>query len=318
MRENLIGYLIDALEPEDRQSIERSLDSSDTGSSLRSDLTIIRKAFGPLAIDREPLVSPPGLTARTMRFIAARPELLPRPMSPESSLRIEPNRNLWIDRMLLTAIALAASVLIGPLLMDLISDSRLTQWEGKITKTSHALEGYVQSHRQLPTPDSTGPLSRAGWYAPVLVSEHRLIADDGTLVCPGSDLDRRRHLITPTTEELRSAIGTDRFDDLVRDMGGDLGYTLGHRDQDGLLQPVASQNRSHHPIMADRPSLNLESSRNHFGGLHYILFEDGHYERKLLERLHDDDDHLYKNHDGQAAAGKNPEDAVIGASETQP
>lgn len=77
MRENLIGYLIDALEPEDRQSIERSLDSSDTGNSLRSDLTIIRKAFEPLAIDREPLVSPPGLTARTMRFIAARPELLP-------------------------------------------------------------------------------------------------------------------------------------------------------------------------------------------------------------------------------------------------
>ena len=62
--------------------------------------------------------------------------------------------------------------------------------------------------------------------------------------------------------------------------------------------------------------MTLDSMNNYLP--YYILFEDGHYERKLLERLHDDDDHLYKNHDGQAAAGKNPEDAVIGASETQP
>ena len=82
----------------------------------------------------------------------------------------------------------------------------------------------------------------------------------------------------------------------------------------GKASKVIDENRKPAEWWWDYLDMNEDVAENEF----YILFEDGHYERKLLERLHDDDDHLYKNHDGQAAAGKNPEDAVIGASETQP
>ena len=52
------------------------------------------------------------------------------------------------------------------------------------------------------------------------------------------------------------------------------------------------------------------------------MYEDGHVERiwvtsSTLDKLHKDD-HLYLNHDGEIAAGKDSEDAVIGDSHHQP
>ena len=37
-------------------------------------------------------------------------------------------------------------------------------------------------------------------------------------------------------------------------MGGDYGYTLGHRDAAGTLQPNRNLRREHHPLMADAPA----------------------------------------------------------------
>ena len=100
-------------------------------------------------------------------------------------------------------------------------------------------------------------------------------------------------------------------------MGGDYGYTLGHRDAAGVLQPNRNQRRPHHPLMADAPDHTDERSDNHPEGFHHILFEDGHVQRLLPEAIHRDD-HLYRNHDGKVAAGKDAEDAVIGDSQDQP
>ena len=152
---------------------------------------------------------------------------------------------------------------------------------------SEKLHEYASAHRVYPTPPDTGPLSRAGLYAPTLVSEHRLVADDGTLI------------------------------ELVRTMGGDYGYTLGYRDAGGVLQPYRDQRRVHHPLMADAPDDGGEASSNHPEGLHHVLYEDGHVEIHRVDTLHRDD-HLYRNHDGVSRAGKDAEDAVIGDSHHQP
>jgi len=100
-------------------------------------------------------------------------------------------------------------------------------------------------------------------------------------------------------------------------MGGDFGYTLGHRDAAGRLQPIVGLNRAHHPLMADAPDASGERSDNHADGLHHVLWEDGRVDRLHESRIHVED-HLFLNHDGQPAAGKDPEDAVIGDSHHQP
>jgi len=328
MREDLVGHLLGALEPSESKAIELELADPERGTSLRHDLERLRLALQPLAGDRDTLPAPAGLAGRTMRFIAEqeaavrateanRPLPMPRKMSAdESPLRVRGGRG-WIDRVIIAASAVAACLLVAPLLLDSIAQARARRAERNLLKTSGALQGYAEAHRVFPTPPTSGPLSRAGLYAPTLVSEQRLVADDGTLVCPDTPLSRSGTFRVPTLEELERAVGTPEFEEMVRTMGGDYGYTLGHRDASGVLQPNRDRQRTHHPLMADAPNDGGERSSNHPEGLHHVLFEDGHIKRLGPSDLHTDD-HLFRNHDGNVAAGVDEDDAVIGDSEDQP
>lgn len=321
MRQQLVGYLLDALDEPEAREVDAALADPQRGESLRRDLDALRRAITPLGQDRDVAAVPPGLATRTIAFVASqsRPATVPlRPRITPVGDAVMPTQGSWLDRMLLAASALAACILVLPLVAEAISDSRARRVERRLQTLASSLQGYGQSHRMYPTPPDGGPLSRAGLYAPTLVSEHRLVADDGTVLVPGSDLDRQRGLRVPTLEELEAAVGTPRFEELVRTMGGDFGYTLGHRSEDGRLQPNHDLRRSHHPLMADAPAACGEKSDNHPDGFHYILFEDGHFKRLLPEGIHLDDDHLYRNEQGEVAAGVDPEDAVIGDSHHQP
>jgi hypothetical protein len=322
MREQLVGYLCDALDEAEARDLEAALSAQDGGAALRRELELLRRAIAPLANDRGPIDQPAGLASKTLAFVQAqsRPVTVPmRPMSPAAD-RSGPtlNRRFWVDRVLLAASALAACILVLPLVAEAITDSRARRVERRLQTLASAIHGYGESHRIYPTPPESGPLSRAGLYAPTLVSEHRLVADDGTVLVPGSKLDRKRGFRVPTLEELDAAKGTPRFEELVRVMGGDFGYTLGHRDADGRLQPNRALNRSQQPLLADAPAACCEKSDNHSDGFHYVVFEDGHFKRLREDNIHIDDDHLYRNHEGEVAAGVDPEDAVIGGSHHQP
>lgn len=320
--EELVGYLFQALDDAESRRVETALADPERGPGLRRDLEILRRAIRPLDRDRDPLPAPAGLAARTLKFVAAQTaaessRLLPRPAAAPVESEWVPARRQWLDRAIIAASALAACLLLAPLLLDSIADSRALRARRNLQRVSEKLHEYASAHRVYPMPPDAGPLSRAGLYAPTLVSEHRLVADDGTLIVPDSALARRGDFRVPTVEELRAAVGTPRFDELVRTMGGDYGYTLGYRDAGGVLQPYRDQRRAHHPLMADAPDDGGEASSNHPEGLHHVLYEDGHVEIHRVDTLHRDD-HLYRNHDGESHAGKDPEDAVIGDSHHQP
>jgi len=323
MREDLIGHLLGALEPSESNEIERALADPQRGPPLRHDLERLRRALEPLGNDRAVLPAPAGLAGRTMRFIieqeaaASRPLPVPGRISPEDAPARRSIDRAWIDRAIMAATALAACVLVAPLLLDSIGQARARRAERNLLKTSGALQGYADAHRVFPTPPDSGPLSRAGLYAPTLVSDQRIVADDGTLLCPDTPLSRSGSFRVPTLEELNAAVGTPRFEELVRTMGGDYGYTLGHRDASGTLQANRDRRRAHHPLMADAPDEGDEKSGNHPDGLHHVLYEDGRVKRLMPSEIHRDD-HLFRNHEGKVAAGVDEEDAVIGDSEDQP
>ena len=303
MRENLVGYLFGALEEPEAGQIEAALADPEKRMAFERDLASLRLAAKPLARDREHIGPPPGLASRTMAFIAAnpagafiaanpagtavtsgsRPLPGPRSFTPERNGGTLSGPRAWFDRVIIAATALAAAILVGPLLLDSIQDSRARRAERNLQKASAALQGYAEAHRVFPTPPGSGPLSRAGLYAPTLVSEQRLVADDGTLLCPDSALARRGNFRVPTLDELKAAIGTPQFEEMVRNMGGDYGYTLGHRNASGELQPYENLRRAHHPIMADAPDDDGEKSSNHPDGTHHVLFEDGHVKRLLQD-----------------------------------
>ncbi len=321
MKDNLLGYLCNALDEGDMREVETALADPLKGQNLAHDLEILKRAFAPLEPDRNPVPAPSGLASRTLDFVRSTTSATTIPINKAllpSSEGVVPARGPWLDRVLLAASALAACVLVLPLLYDSITDSRARRVERNLQRVASALQGYGEHHGILPTPPDGGPLSRAGLYAPTLVSEHRLTADDGSLLVPDSKLSRKGGFRVPTREELEAAVGTPRFDELVRTMGGDFGYTLGHRCPEGRLQPNRDLRRAKHPILADAPAPCCERSDNHPDGYHYILFEDGHFERRHVDQLHPADDHLFRNRTGVVAAGVDPNDAVIARSHQQP
>jgi hypothetical protein len=322
MREHLVGYLLDALDEAETREVEAALADQRRGNVLRRELDALKRALAPLAVDRGPLPPPPSLASRTLAFVAAQatPDTVPlgRPMTPAAREAASPAAGrAWLDRLLLAASALAACILVVPLVYDAIVESRARRVERNLQTVASALHGYGESHRFYPSPPDGGPLSRAGLYAPTLVSDHRLVADDGTLLVPDSDLAGSGSFRIPSREDLEAAVGTPRFDELIRIMGGDFGYTLGHRCPEGRLQANKNLRRTSHPLLADAPAECCEKSDNHPDGFHYILFEDGHFERRHADFLHRDD-HLYRNRTGKVAAGVDPDDAVIGGSHHQP
>jgi len=324
--EELVGYCLGALDEGDARLVDAALADPAKGPSLRRDLELIKRALRPLERERVPAAAPAGLASRTLAFVVAQtapapaPRPVVRPATPaaadESEWRGSSSRQ-WIDRAIIAASALAACILVAPLLLESIADARARRAQRNLQSLAGSLQGYAESHRFYPTPPADGPLSRAGLYAPTLVSERRLVADDGTVLSPDSQLARRGTFRVPSLDELRAVVGTRQFDELVQTMGGDYGYTLGHRDAAGVLQPNRNQRRAHHPLLADAPDESGERSDNHADGTHFVLFEDGHVERRRADDLHRDD-HLYKNHDGEPRAGKDAEDAVIGDSHHQP
>jgi anti-sigma-K factor RskA len=67
MREQLVGYLLDALDASERDEVETALGSS---AALRTDLERLSAALAPLAADGEPFSPPPGLAERTIAAVA--------------------------------------------------------------------------------------------------------------------------------------------------------------------------------------------------------------------------------------------------------
>ena len=373
MRDDLVGYLIGALDAPDSHRVEALLADPQSGESLRRDLELLRRSVSPVVADREPLPAPAGLATRTLEMIAARktsaphdgPEVssqpaaapgrprtesadapfrssfpadyrsrpqAPRhhgrhhrstvdgrssPMTPERSAGHVGSPLAWLDKAILAATALAACILVIPGLSLLVDDARKTQTVRKLGRIGGTLQEYAASHRKYPSPPDAGPMSRGGLYAPTLVSEHRIVPDDGMLLSPGSALAVKGTHRIPTVEEVKAAVGTPEFDEMVGAMGGDFGYSLGHRDSMGHLVPIRPLHRGHHPIMADAPDSSCERSGNDPQGIHHILFEDGRVKTVPESQLHGDD-HLFRNHDGHTAAGKDAEDAVIGDSHHQP
>ena len=70
MRNELVGYLLNALDDDETRAVEAALAAAPQNDPLRRELDVLRRAIEPLGRDRLPCDPPPGLAARTLRFVA--------------------------------------------------------------------------------------------------------------------------------------------------------------------------------------------------------------------------------------------------------
>ncbi|MEX2559995.1 MAG: hypothetical protein WD403_08770, partial [Pirellulales bacterium] len=113
MREQLLGYLLGALEPTEREVLEDHLGQDD---QLRGELALMRTGLEPLAeaVGRHDLPappsylpSPPGLAARTCNFVAARSLVPSGGLAAAGGWRLQ-------DWLVAAGIGLAAAMLLFP------------------------------------------------------------------------------------------------------------------------------------------------------------------------------------------------------------
>ncbi|MGC3967420.1 MAG: hypothetical protein QM775_08645 [Pirellulales bacterium] len=349
MREDLIGYLLGAMQPDEKRDFERRLQAD---AELRRELEFLKAALDECGDPAHLLDPPSGLAKRTCEFLsrvraeeaamffaakgvptvdssrvgaptqdmaAARQDL--QPAGFVAAAWNEPpaaggRRWQLADVITLGGIAMAASLLFFPALASWRYGQHAATCRDKLHRLGTALVSYSDLHDGFfPEVPETGPLAHAGIYAPRLV-EAKLVNDSTDFLCPGRPTTLETYAV-PTINKLRRAVGAEEIE-LARKMGGGYGYALGYLD-DGVYKPNRNLHRATFAVLADAPGDGGRGSLNHGCGGQNVLFEDGHAEFLSRCRLsHGAGDEIFQNTAGFVGAGLGPDDSVIAPSEARP
>lgn len=305
MRDQLLGYLLDALEPAEREEVEARL-FIDT--ALQEDLACLRRKLALL--DDDECEPPAGLAARTCNYVAVRSAVSPKPLPvPAGTWRVQ-------DMIVGGGILLAACMLVFPAIAQSLSAARITSCQNNLRALGVALASYSDYYGGFfPLVPEEGPLATAGMYAPVL-NDLKLVESPTLLVCPSSPLAGQAFTV-PTCIEVMQ-VSAAELAAMQSRMGGSYGYTFGFNEH-GLYVGHHNRGRPNFALMADSPGEQRgERSPNHGGIGQNVLFEDMHVVFLKHCRLSDCGDHIYINRDGYVGAGVGPDDSVIGGSADRP
>ena len=352
-QEQLLGYLLDALDDSERGSFQRRLIRE---PDLRGELASVGERLRPLrtaVIEFEP---PPGLAERTCRLVTVvsrewetfAPRVVSGDLLSGTSNRLSrlphaagrrtmseaPTPPGWISRFRLVDLAasaamlVVAAMLIFPAIGESRFNSRVAACQSRLQDLGVAMADYSDRHDgYFPRIPAKGKLATAGVYAPLL-ADAGLLKDSSQLSCPGLGAVRHETFRLPTTDQLHSA-SEEQLADLRPRMGGDFGYTLGYVE-DGRYHNTKNLGRSHFALMSDAPGKISDGSYgspsgaglqslNHGGRGQNVLFEDGRVTFVSTGRsAAKDGDHFFTNDDGLIAAGTHRDDSVIAPSNTAP
>ena len=320
MRENLIGYLLGALEPAERRMVEQEIASNPV---LRHEMDLLKARLEAMRGNVEQSAPSADLTSETLQSIDAYDASRPTPSRHDrlSDSPGSPNVSRWsfTDLIVAAGICVAASMLFFPAIATSRYRARIDVCQNNLRQIGCALQSYSELHHDyFPVVPKQGKLSAAGFYA-VTLCENDFVKQPEVFLCPGSPLSvERRNWFVPTRQQIENAQGAELVV-LRQSMGGSYAYTLGYL-VNGNYEPTRNLGRSHFVIMADSPSPNRLGikSVNHNGQGHNVLYEDCHI--KYVVQSEDDfrGDGFFVNRRGVKAAGLDVEDAVVGESAVSP
>jgi hypothetical protein len=326
MREHLLGYLLDALEPDERQRVEDALERD---PSLRRELQALDDGLVLLRQAERSIDLPAGLAERTCRTVteqaashaargapATTAPKRGRPAVVAGEAGSHVRQRTLPDVLVAAGVVLAATLVVFPAIQQSRVSARLAGCQNNLRKIGLALAQYCQhNHDHLP---SIPPGSTAGIYA-VRLKDGGYLDGEGWNLCPGAVRSGQRGRgYVPTWDEFHAARGPV-LAQFQRSMGGSYGFTL-HYVKDGVYRCVKNRRRPTFAIMSDTPCAQPEGLRsaNHGGRGQNVLYEDGHVQYLTGCTAKGCRDHIFLNDQKVAAAGCHVDDAVIGESSAWP
>lgn len=306
MREQLLGYLMGALDAEEHQDVEKQLQSS---HDLRRVLDELRGHIEPLGWDHGHLEVPAGLALRTCDYVSRRKIAIPLREFSGGSAR-------WSvqDFMVAACILVAASMLFIPAVGHSRGLARIAQCQNNLRQIGISLANYSNANLgHFPFIPETGNLATSAAFAPILKGTGHL-ADDRVLGCPDRGSARGEVPIVPVARQIEMA-DDDELRELDRTMAGHYRMTLGHYDQGNVYHPVKHRNRPHFALVSDAPhgAGQNHQSTNHGGAGQNVLFDDMHVEflKSCRATLQGPCDDFFENESGETAPGLSENDSVI-------
>lgn len=318
MDENLVGYLLNALDPDEHRAVEAYLSEN---AEARAKLERLERALVPLAADAEAPAPPPGLALAAIGRIAehkCRP-LPPAPPPPRN--QIGPTGWRWSRRADVLAAA-ALLVFVGGLGLPFL----MRAWHGRdrvaCENNLRTFWGALQTYSTrtpggaFPMVEEKGPSSVAGAFIPMLREAGALNGDAVTVACPGQG----RRVVAPQygLADLAAAYenGGDGFEQMARELAGDYAYSLGYR-QGPTLVGLRDASGGELPILADRAA-GSGNSLNHGGAGQNVLRIDGTVRWATKPTAGVANDNIYINQHNLLRAGDNRTDTVLGPGDARP
>jgi prepilin-type processing-associated H-X9-DG protein len=321
MDEDLIGYLLDAIEPKERRVVEESLRAN---PEAQRRLDLLRQSLEPLA-DVEAIEPPAGLWVRTLARVAEyRCRALPQAPATLAFRQAAPSRG-WRrpDALVAAGILLCLGLLIPPSLSFVRDRANISACQNNLRTVHAALVDYSQRHHgAFPNvADAALKPNVAGMFVPVL-NEEQLLPEGVNVGCPAQGDQPPVRLCLGDVKRM----DPDEFARWVPNLAGSYAYSLGYADSDGihgLRQDLLEGHSAYLPIMSDRPPDDVErgdsrNSPNHGGYGQNVLFVDGHCIFCTQRTVGYDGDDIFVNFDKKVAAGKTPWDAVLARSAAHP
>jgi prepilin-type processing-associated H-X9-DG protein len=316
MDENLVGYLLNNLDPATRDSVESQLRND---PQARQRLESLRQLLAPLEEDRD-LQPPADLTIKTLAFVAEHccrdlPKLQrPMPQSASSSTPFWRRADVLVAASLLfTAVALGLT-----LIPRLRHQNQMLECKKNLSEYYVALATYREVEKKAPNiADRESPRNVAGMIAPIL-HDKGVLPDTASICCPAT---KGMVPCTMTLAQIGS-MTTEEFQQQAARLLPCYAYSLGYKENGVYhcaMETPAGCSSSRVALMADRgPIDGMGNSTNHGGKGQNVLFNDGHVEFAVSRKIGIDGDDIYLNRDMKVAAGIDCYDVVLGSSASQP
>jgi hypothetical protein len=317
MREQLIGYLLKAVEPDEHRQVEEHLAKDE---SLRGDLKVLEWGLHPLSADQSHHEPPKGLAQRCCQFVYSRTEVMPVALSPAGTIggTVNQRRWSWLDLSVAGAIAVAVAVLLVPAIYQSNANARMLACQNNLKDIGLATASYSDRHDgYYPAAQPGERIDYAGKWAPLLKTQNYLTQAERSVVCPSSQLAEDRQFHVPTVAELQDMNEAQLAGVLAR-LSGSYGETLGYNDGYGYkVQRKPKQARPSFAVASDAPGEHAANSPNHGGQGQNVLFEDGSVKYLTTSRTANGDD-IFRNAHNQLGPGDNIDDAVIAPAYYRP